>query len=193
MGNKLSLKDCIISAIKDIRKNEEEYITLKELYIALDMLTYNEKAAIRGNLNKDFSDGSIAFQRSPEGGAYRINPNYVQGEVKCIAKREVHKKTLLEMVEEKMARDKIYSVNKPKTLLEEVEASRSEYILNEEVFDKFLFENRDHQKEALNSIIGENIGQVIIPTGTGKTRIQIAVHVQDMIDKIKKVREAFML
>jgi superfamily II DNA or RNA helicase len=185
MSNKLSLKDCIISAIKDIRKNEEEYIALQALYVALNMRTNNEKAAIRGNLNKDFADGQIIFQRSPEGGAYRLNPSYVQGEVKYVAKRVVHEKTLLEMVEEKMARDRLYSVKAPTTLLEEVEASRTDYILKEEIFNKFLYENRDHQKEALSKIIGEDIGQIIIPTGTGKTRVQIAIHIQDMIDKFK--------
>lgn len=42
---------------------------------------------------------------------------------------------------------------------------------------------RQHQIEALQALSKVNIGQVSIPTGTGKTYIQLMVHISDMIEK----------
>jgi superfamily II DNA or RNA helicase len=51
--------------------------------------------------------------------------------------------------------------------------------------DGYLLTFRQHQTEALEALNGKNIGQVTIPTGTGKSRIQVALHVIDMIEKAK--------
>jgi len=50
-------------------------------------------------------------------------------------------------------------------------------------FDEFINTLRNHQKTAFDEIQKYPIGQVFIPTGTGKTWIQKAVHVNDMIIK----------
>ena len=52
-------------------------------------------------------------------------------------------------------------------------------------FDDFHAKHRPHQIKALNHIKDESIGQITIPTGTGKTRIQVDVHISDMIEKTK--------
>ena len=57
------------------------------------------------------------------------------------------------------------------------------YSTNFEYFEQYKANHRLHQKEALEAIETANIGQVLSPCGTGKTRIQISVHVQDMINK----------
>ena len=49
--------------------------------------------------------------------------------------------------------------------------------------DQWCSHLRDHQVKALEALKTTDIGQIIIPTGAGKTRIQITLHVQDMIDK----------
>lgn len=70
-------------------------------------------------------------------------------------------------------------------LLEQVESSREPRALHEEVFAHFISEHRPHQVQAVAECANKNIGQVIIPTGTGKTRVQIHLHIQDMIEKTK--------
>lgn len=67
----------------------------------------------------------------------------------------------------------------PKTLLSEYRQDFSKY-------DDFHAKHRDHQTKALNHIKDESIGQITIPTGTGKTRIQVDVHISDMIEKTKQ-------
>jgi superfamily II DNA or RNA helicase len=57
------------------------------------------------------------------------------------------------------------------------------YSTNFEYFEQYKANHRLHQKEALEAIKTSNIGQVLSPCGTGKTRIQISVHIQDMINK----------
>lgn len=71
------------------------------------------------------------------------------------------------------------------SLLETVEAIRTPRVLDESVFLKFASQHRPHQLKALNSTTNQTSGQIIIPTGTGKTRVQVHIHVQDMIEKIK--------
>ena len=66
----------------------------------------------------------------------------------------------------------------PKTLL-------SQYTQDFTKFDDFHNKHRAHQIKALNHLRDETIGQITIPTGTGKTRIQVDVHISDMIDKTK--------
>jgi len=77
------------------------------------------------------------------------------------------------------------SVSTPITLLQSVEAVRTPLLFNEEIFKQFGSQHRPHQIKAINDTTGQDIGQIIIPTGTGKTRIQIHLHVQNMIEKIK--------
>ena len=60
------------------------------------------------------------------------------------------------------------------------------YILNEAHFIEFTNNHRPHQHHALKAINGHDKKQISIPTGTGKTRLQIHLHVQDMIEKTKK-------
>ena len=67
----------------------------------------------------------------------------------------------------------------PKTLMSEYRQDFSKY-------DEFHSKHRQHQVKALNHLKCENIGQVTIPTGTGKTRIQVDVHISDMIEKTKQ-------
>lgn len=66
----------------------------------------------------------------------------------------------------------------PKTLMSEYRQDFSKY-------DDFHAKHRDHQTKALKHIKDETIGQITIPTGTGKTRIQVDVHISDMIEKTK--------
>jgi superfamily II DNA or RNA helicase len=67
----------------------------------------------------------------------------------------------------------------PKALL-------SEYRQNFQAYEEFHKKHRDHQKGALFSLEGKSIGQVSLPTGTGKTRVQVDVHIADMIQKTKE-------
>ena len=62
----------------------------------------------------------------------------------------------------------------------------SEYRQDFSKYDEFHSKHRQHQVKALNHLKCENIGQVTIPTGTGKTRIQVDVHISDMIEKTKQ-------
>jgi superfamily II DNA or RNA helicase len=66
----------------------------------------------------------------------------------------------------------------PKTLMSEY---RQDFIK----YDEFNSKHRPHQKKALQHLKPETIGQITIPTGTGKTRIQVDVHISDMIEKTK--------
>lgn len=61
----------------------------------------------------------------------------------------------------------------------------SEYRENFKVYDDFHSKHRKHQKLSVDALNGKNIGQISIPTGTGKTRIQVDVHIADMIQKTK--------
>lgn len=66
----------------------------------------------------------------------------------------------------------------PKTLMSEYRQDFSKY-------DDFHSKHRLHQINALDCLKTETIGQITIPTGTGKTRIQVDVHISDMIEKTK--------
>ncbi len=52
-------------------------------------------------------------------------------------------------------------------------------------YENFHSKHRPHQHKALKHLENETIGQITIPTGTGKTRIQVDVHISDMIEKTK--------
>jgi superfamily II DNA or RNA helicase len=62
----------------------------------------------------------------------------------------------------------------------------AEYQQNFSVYDSFHNKHRNHQKIALKRLEHETVGQISIPTGTGKTRIQVDVHLNDMIEKTKQ-------
>lgn len=49
-------------------------------------------------------------------------------------------------------------------------------------FDQYQEHHRQHQLEALIAAHQADKGQIISPCGTGKTRVQISLHVQGMID-----------
>lgn len=55
--------------------------------------------------------------------------------------------------------------------------------INKKLFDEKLKIFRQFQLDAFNSSKTSNIGQIFLPTGTGKTLIQLAIHVDDMINK----------
>lgn len=71
------------------------------------------------------------------------------------------------------------------SLLDRVEALRSKPTLNRSPFDAFVKDHRPHQLQALEEIHKSIRKQIIVPTGTGKTRIQVHTHVEDMLDKSK--------
>jgi hypothetical protein len=49
------------------------------------------------------------------------------------------------------------------------------------VYNTFISKNRTHQDKALEAISKADRGQIILPTGTGKTRVQVAMIVRDML------------
>lgn len=59
------------------------------------------------------------------------------------------------------------------------------FTTNFNYFDQYLANHREHQIEALIAAHGADKGQIVSPCGTGKTRIQISLHVQEMIDLTK--------
>jgi superfamily II DNA or RNA helicase len=71
------------------------------------------------------------------------------------------------------------ATNLPKSL-------QVQYKPNFGTFDNWMKNNRDHQNDAFKAIQKATIGQVCLPTGTGKTRVQIATHVSKMIEMCKK-------
>lgn len=97
----------------------------------------------------------------------------------------LQKKSLLEMYEEKMKNFPPEKTNKS-TLLDKVNQARKKPVLNEDAFLLFTENHRQHQVDAIKSTINNNRKQIIIPCGTGKTRIQLDLHVRDMIEKTKK-------
>jgi len=71
-----------------------------------------------------------------------------------------------------------FKPKKPKAL-------RKKFILDESKFEEFDATLRPHQRKSVE-VLNNNIkGQIIIPTGTGKTYIQKHIIVKDMIDKTK--------
>ena len=60
-----------------------------------------------------------------------------------------------------------------------------EYKPNFGTFDNWLKNNRDHQMDAYDIAKKNTIGQISLPTGTGKTRVQIALHISKMIEMSK--------
>jgi hypothetical protein len=59
---------------------------------------------------------------------------------------------------------------------------RSAYKLTPEAFDRYRLSHRKHQRSALLKAAAELIGQILSPCGTGKTRIQVSMHIQSMLD-----------
>jgi superfamily II DNA or RNA helicase len=60
------------------------------------------------------------------------------------------------------------------------------YSSHHEYFDRWQTDHRQHQIDAIRKIkqdysVGITTGQVISPCGTGKTRIQISLHIENMI------------
>ena len=58
---------------------------------------------------------------------------------------------------------------------------QAEYAPNHGTFLEWAKGHRDHQSGAIASLLTSDIGQVSLPTGTGKTRVQVHVHVEEMI------------
>lgn len=55
------------------------------------------------------------------------------------------------------------------------------YLKNFEYFDQYESDHREHQLAALFSSRLDDKGQIISPCGTGKTRIQLSLHIAEMI------------
>jgi len=55
-------------------------------------------------------------------------------------------------------------------------------MLSNPEFDSFTSLHRSHQTNAISAIGSNTIGQIVLPTGTGKTRIQEHIHINDMIN-----------
>ena len=55
-----------------------------------------------------------------------------------------------------------------------------------EAFDQFADGHRKHQSDSIHAAGAMPKGQVSIPTGTGKTRIQVHLHLNDMLGKSAK-------
>lgn len=92
-------------------------------------------------------------------------------------------KSLLELYETKLSS----AAPPPKgSLLDQVEASRTPRTLLREVFEEYASLHREHQNKALEATREESKGQIIIPTGTGKTRVQVHIHIEDMLTKYEK-------
>src|SRR5574343_2071639 len=70
------------------------------------------------------------------------------------------------------------ATNLPKSL-------QVQYKPNFGTFDNWMKNNRDHQNDAFKAIQKATIGQISLPTGTGKTRVQIATHISKMIEMTK--------
>ena len=107
----------------------------------------------------------------------------------------MEEKSLLEIVEESMAIDNIIiEIDEDFQLLDETEFTlldETEAFINTtqpkfSVYDAFINNNRAHQNQALKAINEHDRGQILLPTGTGKTRIQVAMIVQDMLVKTQE-------
>lgn len=57
-----------------------------------------------------------------------------------------------------------------------------QYSRNFESLDKYCSLHREHQVEAIRAASTSDKGQIISPCGTGKTRVQISLHIKEMID-----------
>ena len=55
------------------------------------------------------------------------------------------------------------------------------YTKDFEYFETYKSNHRQHQTEALTIANSANRGQIVSPCGTGKTRIQVSLHVEEMI------------
>ena len=177
----MTLKERIIGALYACQVGDE-YVSLKTIYEYFKAESNNEKAAIRGNLNLDFKKGQKIFLRSPDGGAYKLrSANSVVEDVNLDrkAKREIKKKI------SKVFNTETKSNVKELSLLERYEMHIKRKEFNNDAFEEYLSKNRKHQNDAIDSIGDKKIGQITIPTGTGKTRVQIAIHLMNMIENLK--------
>jgi DNA or RNA helicases of superfamily II len=89
-----------------------------------------------------------------------------------------------EQEDEGIEKDLTEPLKKTKLIL--ADRSLPTYAVKKEAFSKYMAEHREHQVRAINATKKANIGQVCIPTGTGKTRIQVHLHVLDMLEKAEK-------
>ena len=74
----------------------------------------------------------------------------------------------------------------PVSLIEKLKEAEIPYLLKEDIFSGYASHHRPHQILSIQSTIGNDRGQIVLPTGTGKTRVQIHLHIENMLCKIKK-------
>lgn len=79
--------------------------------------------------------------------------------------------------------DSIFNIVIPESEIPEFLKIKSVVEDKRTIFNNFLGIMRDFQIEAFNASKLSDIGQINMPTGTGKTLIQKAIHIEDMINK----------
>ena len=67
------------------------------------------------------------------------------------------------------------------------------YEPNFDKFEEYTSKHRQHQKEAIEAAKLSTIGQILSPCGTGKTRIQASLHIEEMIEKETSSNQAVCL
>lgn len=107
-------------------------------------------------------------------------------EVEKKLQEENRPKSLLELVEEKLKQEAAPVASSSTSLLDMVRSSRGSYTLDESLFTEYYSKHRPHQNKAIQGTVLNDRGQIIIPTGTGKTRIQVHLHIESMLEKLKK-------
>lgn len=119
----------------------------------------------------------------------KLKSMFAQEEVKVEPKVEVTSEPIQEPVHalkpkpKKVTSVPSFSLREPN---EGVPRAKTTPIGNPKHFDKFYSMHRTHQREACVSMESSVIGQVCLPTGTGKTRVQISEHIKDMLNSTKK-------
>lgn len=69
----------------------------------------------------------------------------------------------------------------PKSLLQRVEERLNQRTIRKDVLETYERLHREHQRWSLEAASNNDKGQIILPTGTGKTRVQIHLHVAHML------------
>lgn len=72
-------------------------------------------------------------------------------------------------------------VSKPKPA---VQRALPSYSTKPQVFQDFAAMHRQHQSDAILATVGKKIGQICIPTGTGKSRVQQHLHLEDILSHV---------
>ena len=119
----------------------------------------------------------------------KLKSMFVQEEVKVEPKVEVVTEPIQEPVKAtksisgRKVQSHKFSLTEP---LDGVPRAKTTPTVNPAHFDEFYSMHREHQKEACESMETSLIGQICLPTGTGKTRVQVSKHIKDMLNSTEK-------